>query len=103
MKIPFLILALIACLSAGCTHFKVTQNESGEGTNMVRRTTTSAWTFFDSKSELAKLRASTSDKTQSTSVGSLNAESSGSNAVSLFSEGIRAAIEATVKSVKPIP
>jgi hypothetical protein len=95
---------IVYCLAAlslvGCTHFSVTQNQTERGTNQVetvRTTKTSAWTLFDSKSELAKLRASTSDKTQSTSVGALNAESAGSNAVSLFEAGISAAVKAAVK------
>ena len=49
-------------------------------------------TFFDSKSELAKLSSGQTDKSQKVSIGSLNQEASGSNAVNLVESGGGAAV-----------
>lgn len=72
-----------ACLSLsiGCAAFKSTQtDESNEKTGLRKITTTiQSRTFFDSKSDLAKLKASQTDKTQSLGIGSLASESAGTN------------------------
>lgn len=96
MKILLMLFFSILPLFFGCTHFKVTQTETAKD-GLTRATTTSAFTFFDSKSELAKLRAATTDKSQTTSVGSLSAESSGSNAV----QTLRIVVDAAAKAAIP--
>jgi PBP1b-binding outer membrane lipoprotein LpoB len=85
---PHLIILALALLIMGCSHFSVTQLETQDGT---RTTRTSAFTLLDSKSEIAKVRASTTDKSQSTSVGSIAQESSGSNVLRIVVEGAAAA------------
>ena len=56
-----------------------------------------AGTFFDSKSELTKLNSGQTDKSQKVSLGSLNQESSDSNAVSFAESVVGAAVRAAVK------
>jgi len=55
------------------------------------------YTFWDSKSEIAKLRASTTDKTQGLSVGHLNEESSSTNTVDLVERVVGAVVKAAIK------
>lgn len=91
-----MILATMAC---GCASFKTTQIDESNPTTGLRKitTTVSTRTFWDSKSDLAKLKASTTDKTQSLGVGSIVNESSGTNAVTL----IEAVVAAAIKAAKP--
>ncbi len=86
-------------LVCGCASFKTTQvDESNPQTGLRKITTTvSTRTFWDSKSDLAKLKASTTDKTQSIGVGSVANESSGTNAVTLIESVVSAAIRAGIK------
>lgn len=75
--IPLLVLT-------SCAHFSTTQTDmSYEKGLPVRQITThaAATTLFDAQSQLAKFKATQSDKTQSASVGSLNESSSGTNVV----------------------
>lgn len=84
MKITIPLLA--ACLLCGCAHFGTTQTETVYSDGKASKVTTThvgSTTFFDSSSDLSKLRVSQSDKTQTTQVGSLANESSGTNAVNL--------------------
>ena len=77
----------IVCLTVamGCSHFSIDQCDvAPDGTR--RSTHTEGFTFFDGKSEAAKVRASTTDKTQSQSIGALNQESS-SQVVKILIEG----------------
>jgi len=60
-------------------------------------TKVNAGTFFDSKSELTKLNSGQTDKSQKVSLGSLNQESSDSNAVSFAESVVGAAVRAAVK------
>lgn len=62
-----------------------------------RVTRVSAGTLLDSKSELTKLNTGQSDKSQKVSIGSLNQESSGSNALSFAETVVGAAVRAAVK------
>lgn len=81
MKTLILIPLLVV---TGCAHFTTTQEDkSYDKGQPVRQITThaSATTFFDAQSQLAKFKATQSDKTQSASVGSLNEGSSGTNVV----------------------
>ncbi len=88
---------LILCLLfTGCTHFVIDQTER-DSAGILRHTRTTGTTFFDSKSELSKLRASTSDKTQSTSIGALNQDASSTGAVQV----LRIIVEAAGKAAVP--
>lgn len=96
--LKLLIGTLVLSLFCGCSILRTSQKDA-DG----RRTTTTAFTFFDSKSSLAKLSTSNTDKTQSVRVSDLTQESSGSNAVSLVDVAIKAAVTAAVKSAVPVP
>lgn len=87
---------LVPLLLSGCSVLSTHQTDS-DG----RKTTTRALTFFDSKSSLAKLHTTNTDKTQSVTVADLAQESSGSNAVNLIESVTRAAVTAAVKSTLP--
>lgn len=87
------ILTPLLCipLLAGCARFGTVQKDiSYDSTtgNKIREITTKATgsTFFDAKSELAKWKASQTDKTQSAEVGGLSNLSSGTNAVQALKE-----------------
>jgi len=100
LPLPFLAAVLgvgaAGLLQCGCTTFRGLQRETApDGT--VRETDIRARTFWDSKSDLAKLRASMTDKTQGITIGSLGQESSGSNATTLIESVVRAAVGAAVK------
>lgn len=89
---------LLLVLACGCSHFQTSQTDTTTDKNGVvasRITKASATTLFDAKSDLAKFRASQSDKTQSASVGSLSQESSGTNVVNGIS-----ALATLVKELK---
>jgi hypothetical protein len=63
--------------------FRSTQTEtSPDGTQRITRVCVT--TFFDGKSDLAKLRASTTDKTQGLTVSGLDQSSSSTNAVEIL-------------------
>ena len=99
-KITFLCLPIFGLLLSGCGTFRSTQTETApDGT--VRTTKLFARTFFDSSSSLAKLRASTTDKTQGMTIGSLTQDSSGTNASTLLKEVVGAAVEAAIRSSAP--
>jgi hypothetical protein len=86
----------------GCARFVSKQIKTeADGSRVESRQ--SVTTFFDAKSEIGKLRASTTDKTQGLTVGSISEESSGTNAVALVDVAVRAAVGAAVKSVAPVP
>ena len=85
MKILSPTLGALTCLSllaGGCSAFTTTQVDltRPNGGKLIA-TRARAITFFDSKSELSKFKATQTDKTQSAAVGSLNQEASGTNAV----------------------
>ena len=106
-KLPLPLLAAILCVGAaamllcGCSTFKSLQRETApDGT--VRETEIKARTFMDAKSDLAKLRASTTDKTQGMTIGALGQESSGSNAVSLAEALMRGAVSGAVQGAAAV-
>ena len=104
MKKPLLLIAAV-CL-AGCSTFNTTQTDKSyelqpgkTGTNITFReitTKATARTFWDARSALANFKATQTDKTQSATVGALNNESSGTNAVTVLKE-IRGIVEALPK------
>lgn len=89
----------IMLLASGCASFKTIQTDESDSKTGIRKitTTVSTRTFWDSKSELAKLKATTTDKTQSIGVGSVVNESSGTNTLAL----IEAIVTAAIKAAKP--
>lgn len=83
MKNILLITLVVCALLCGCSHFSSTVTEMG--TNGVKKVTTvHATTFFDSKSELAKVSSGQTDKSQRVAIGALNQEASGTNAVAVL-------------------
>ena len=91
------ILTLLLVVSlTGCSTFSTVQTDESDTKTGIRKITTriKTRTLFDSKSELAKLKASTTDKTQTVGVGSLSQESSGTNVVALIEAAVRAAVKA---------
>ena len=99
MKKPLclLVVSALGLVAPGCARFHSTVTETTGSNGVTQRVTSvSAGTLLDSKSELAKLSSGQSDQSQKVSIGSLNQESSGSNAVS-FAEGVvGAAVRAAV-------
>lgn len=94
-------LALVL-FSAGCASFKNEQIKTEpDGTRIESRQR--IVTFWDSRSEIAKLRASTTDKTQGLTVGAISQESESTNTVALIEAVTEAAVKAAVKSVVPVP
>lgn len=94
---------LIACLT-GCARFNTKQTDiSYDNQGKPQRTITtqaSASTLFDAKSELAKFKASQSDKTQTASVGSLNQTSTSTNVSAVF-EAIGRGVVSGLNPLKP--
>lgn len=90
MKNPSLTLSVLvaALVASGCSTFVTRQTDAsfdattGAPTRQIT-TTAKARTFWDSRSALANFKATQTDKTQSATVGGLNQESSGTNAVNL--------------------
>jgi hypothetical protein len=79
--ITLLLLAAIAVLT-GCAQLTSTQTETiAEDGASTRTTRLQVTTFFDARSDLQKLRSSTTDKTQGLTVGGLSEGSSGTNTV----------------------
>ena len=79
----------ICGLLVGCSTYVTTQSrvefDPKSGVKIAELTTTvKSRALFDSKSELSKSTVSQSDKTQSSKVGSLVNEASGTNAVAVL-------------------
>lgn len=92
MKTFLLSVALCLC---GCTTFRSDQVKTDpDGT--VTESHQVVRTFWDSKSAVAKLRASTTDKTQGLTVGSIDQESSGTNALTLIGIVVESAVRGAV-------
>lgn len=87
----------IIVLLSGCARFHTVQEDiSYDTTQKPSRTITtevSAWTFFSASSDLAKFRASQTDKTQSASVGSLSQDSSETNFIHALGAGLGTALK----------
>ncbi len=80
----------------GCARFSSHQTfKMPDGSVKEQRQTVT--TFWDSKSEIAKLRASTTDKTQGLTVGSLNEEASSTNVVDIVERVVGAVVKAAIK------
>lgn len=93
-----ILIAMMALMAgwSGCARFSSHQEQTmPDGSTKEQRQV--MWTFFDGKSEVAKLRASTTEKTQGLSVGNISEETSGTNAVDLVERVVGAAVRAAVK------
>ena len=98
MKKNLLLVVSLAALAVGCARFKSTVTERHAPAGSTERVTqVSAGTLLDSKSELSKLNSGQTDKSQKVAIGSLNQESSGSNALSFAETVVGAAVRAAVK------
>ena len=98
MKHLLPLLIVLCALTTGCARFSSTVTERTLPDGVVERVTVvKATTVFDSKSELAKLSSGQTDKSQKVSIGSLNQESSATNAVTLIESVVAAAVRAAVK------
>lgn len=86
MKSTFL-LCILATALAGCARFSTTQKdiryENGKKVGEIT-TKASGTTFGTSKSALANFKATQTEKSQGATVGGLNQESSGTNAVAFL-------------------
>jgi hypothetical protein len=92
----------VSCLAVGCARFHSAQIQTkADGTKTETRQ--SVVTFWDSQAQLAKLRASTTDKTQGLTVGGLNEEAASSNAVDVAGQIIGTAIRAAVAGSNKSP
>ncbi len=80
LKSTYLCLLLIAV--AGCAHTKITTTEVNDG-GVEKKTTLSAWAFFDSGNAMNKAAAKVGDKTSGITVGSISQEASGTNVTAL--------------------
>ena len=96
------VILLAACLlfSPGCSSFRTVQTDerinakTGEKTKISTKATSR--TFFDSKSALTSFKAAQTEKSQGASVGSLNQESAGTNAVNTLN-ALKGVLEAVPK------
>lgn len=94
----FLLLAIL-CLNSGCARFHSVQIEvKQDGTRIETRQ--SVMTFWDAQSSVAKIHATTTDKTQGLTVGSISEASESTNAVDLISRVTEAAVRAAISSAK---
>jgi len=89
---PILLIILIQ----GCARFSSFQEQTAPDGTMKKQKQT-VTTFWDSQSTVAKLRASTTDKTQGLTVGQISEESSSTNVVDLVERVVGAAVKAAVK------
>ena len=91
-------LPLVLFLLTGCSTFTSEQTVTRDGETVT--TTIRARTFFDARSDLAKLRITQTEKTQGVTLGALNQETSGTNAVDLIDRVVRAAVAGAVSAIK---
>ena len=92
-----LLLALLPLGGAGCTTYVTDQDDIlADGTH--RHTRLRACSFFDSAAKLANARAATSEKTQTSSLGALEQNASGSNVVNLVAAAVGAGVAAGLQA-----
>lgn len=93
-----LLVAIGLMALMGCARFSTTQIDFRDETTTTITTKAASWTFFESKSTLAKWKALQSEKSQGAEVGGLAQSSSATtNLVDL----IKAVTEGVVKGLKP--
>lgn len=103
---PYLALLLLALLLlCGCAHFTSEQTETRtEGTNtVILKSQQRITTFFDSKTGIAKMRVSRTEKTTGITVGGFEQESSGSNVVGLIESVSKGATKGALEYLAPKP
>jgi len=93
-----LFFALCLC---GCSSFRSDQIETRPDGSRVEQHQ-KITTFWDSKSDIARLRASTTDKTQGLTVGSISQESTSTNINDLVGTVVSAAVQGAVKAAVPV-
>lgn len=90
--------------ATGCASFRTEQTDERQSDGSSKITTiTKARTFFDSRSALAQLKATQTDKTQSLGVGSLAQETSGTNATAIAESIVKGATTAALQYMAPKP
>lgn len=97
----------MALVLAGCSSFSTTQTDvsfNDKGLPLRSITTKAkARTFFDAKSALTNFKANQTDRTQGASVGSLNQEASGTNAIGLIEAVSAGATKGALQFMAPVP
>lgn len=83
----------------GCATMLTDQTVT-EPDGTIRNTKVKARTFMDAKSKLADFKASNSEKTQSIGLGSLDQESSATNANALIGNIVERAVKGAVEGAK---
>lgn len=102
-----ILAAATLMILVGCARFSTVQIDertnakTGEKTKIT--TKAASITFFDSKSSLAKWKASQTEKAQGAEVGGLSQESSATNVVRIVESAVEAAVKTAIKSVSPVP
>src|SRR5437868_4814058 len=87
------LLSVGLLFAAGCSSVSTDQTET-TADGAQRHTRVVARTFFDSKSELAKLKTTATDKTQGVAISGLSQESGSTNIISLVDTVVGAAVRA---------
>ena len=98
VKLPLLLLGFAFCIGAAIGCSSLNSHQVRIDTDGVRtESSLRVRTFMDGRSSIAKARASTTDKSQGLTLSGVEQESNGSNAVSIVSEVVGAAVRAAVK------
>lgn len=96
---------VLASMLAGCAHYSTHQTDTSYATNgqpsRSISTIVHVTTFFDSKSEITKSRVTQTDKSQTSAVGSVSQEASGTNAIGLVQAVSAGAVEGAMKFMVP--
>jgi hypothetical protein len=102
------LMAIVICLlmgAVGCSHFNGTTTRTYFDPKLnalvTEKTAVKAGTFFDSKSGLTKMKNSITTATSGTTVGELNQESSGSNAIQVIKIVVEGAATGAAKALVP--
>ena len=80
----------------GCASFSSTQKQTKPDGTIVE-SHQRIFTFWDGKSNVAKLRASTTSQTQGLTVGSVDQETSSTNTIDLVERVVGAVVKAAIK------
>ena len=97
LAVLFVVGVWLVC--SGCSSLVTDQVETAlDGSQ--RKTHVRAFTLFDGRSDLTKLRTTSTDKSQGMSVAGLSQESSGSNVVNMVESVTAAAVGAAIKAAK---
>lgn len=103
MKLLLTLLAALALTGCATQTTRLTETTDEASGARTKTTEVKTRTFFDSKSELAKLKTSSTDKTQSVGVEGLKSQADSEGVSTLVSGVVGAAISAAVKSATPLP